>query len=208
MSSSRRAWLIGTCKTSFAVAWAAAGAGCANFGSPHTLVVTNEEIAAAIAKRFPLQRRVLALFDLTLLAPVLSLQPARNRLTVQLSLRLAEPLRHREWQGHLQVDAALRWSADDQTLRLAQVQVQDLVFDESRAGPGDTERLGASVIQRLLEGSVLYRLSAEAQARLQRLGVTPSAVLITERGVEFVLAPVPPDTPHTPVTPVAPAASA
>lgn len=50
------------------------------------------------------------------------------------------------------------------------------------------ERIGHSVAARLLDDLVVYRLTPERRTELARLGVAPSAVTVTARGVEFTLA--------------------
>jgi hypothetical protein len=96
------------------------------------------------------------------------------------------------WQGRLRFEAALRWEPADQTVRLAQVQVQELRADEpSGLSAAAVERVGAALARRMLEDSTLYRLEGEQAARLQRLGVVPDVVAVTAEGLEVRLKPLP-----------------
>jgi hypothetical protein len=96
------------------------------------------------------------------------------------------------WQGRLRFEAALRWEPADQTVRLAQVQVQELRADEpSGLSAAAVERVGAALARRMLEDSTLYRLEGEQAAKLQRLGVVPDAVAVTVDGLEVRLKPLP-----------------
>jgi len=166
--------------------------GCAGFGVPHSLTITQGEIDRRILQEFPQQRRLLEIFDVTLLAPSLALQPERDRVAATVELQVHDRLLDGRWQGRIQFDAGLRWVSQDQTLRLDQVQVRDLAWrDGDGAGRDGAERLAAVVAERMLEGRRLYRLPAEAAARLQRWGVMPGRVDVTERGIEVTLVPLP-----------------
>jgi hypothetical protein len=160
-------------------------AGCAGLGGPPTLVLSQAELQSRVQAHFPLQQRVLDMLDVSLLNPRLQLLPEQQRLAAVLDLRARERLLAGTWQGQLSFDAALRWSAADQTLRLAQVRVQDLALRDPD-GPTRSlaERVGAVLTERALEGLVVYKLAGERWLELQRRGLELGRIEITPRGVE------------------------
>lgn len=188
--------------------------GCASLGGPTVFTLGESELQALVGRAFPQQRRVLELLELELRLPSLRLLPEQNRLALTLALDGRDRLSTRSLQGALSFDTALRWEPSDQTLRLTQVRVQRLSLGLAPSAPlpqgtaapmppspavGNTpagqgglqgvwaERLGQGVVARLLDDLVIYRLSPERRAELARLGVAPSAVTVTARGVEFTL---------------------
>ena len=129
MNAKRRSVAL-LCLSAIAALAAGVGVGCAGLGGPTTVTLRADEIQALVQKSFPRERRLLEVLDVQ----------ARERLLGG------------SWAGRLDFDAALRWDAADQSVRLTQVRVQDLVLTSGgNATRSSTERLGAAVAERLLE---------------------------------------------------------
>lgn len=166
--------------------------GCAGLLGPPTVTLSEAEIAQRMERHFPLDRSLLDVFDVTVSAPRVRLLPERKRLAVVVGVQARNRLLGLHWQGQLDFDAALRWDASDQTVRLDQVRVQDLAFADPGAFNRNTlERLGAALAERVLEGSAIYRLPAERAAQLRAKGYVPGHVDITPRGLEIGFVPLP-----------------
>ena len=170
-------------------------AACSGLTGPTVITLTEAELAALIARSFPITRRMLAVIDVQMLAPQLRLLPAQNRLAVDLTVVSQERLFGRTGRGQLLFDSALRFEPRDATLRLTQVRVQQLTLDSggaavaSQAGPTEpAARLGTALAERVLEDLPIYRVPAERLASLRQLGLQPGAVTITARGLEVTLA--------------------
>jgi hypothetical protein len=168
---------------------AAALASCAGVGGPPKVVLTVSDIERLVQRQFPVDKRLLDLFDVTVNAPRISLLPERNRLAAVTKLQARSILVAGGWQGQLTFDSALRWEPSDQTLRLNQVRVQDLALDNSSPlARSAGERMGAALAERLLEDFALYTLPPERAAQMRALGLSPAAVTVTGRGVEISFA--------------------
>jgi hypothetical protein len=191
---------------------------CAGLTGPTVITLTEAELAALIARSFPITRRVLEVIDVQMLAPRLRLLPAQNRLAVDLTVASQERLFGKTGRGQLVFDSALRFEPRDASVRLTQVRVQQLNLDtgvalppglvapavppavppappgagaaplSSLTGPG--ARLGTVLAERALEDLSIYRVPAERLASLRQLGLQPGAVTITARGLEITLARV------------------
>ena len=165
---------------------------CGHMGAPDKLTLSEAELQDLLQRRFPLEQRLLEVFEVRATAPRLQLLPEVKRLQVVLDLQARERILASVYNGRLDFDAALRWEAADQTVRLDQVRVQNFVLDTpTPPGPRRTaaERVAAALAQRVLEGLVLYRLPAEKLARLDRAGVQPAALVVTRSGLEITFAP-------------------
>jgi hypothetical protein len=184
MSLSRRHVIAATALVATALA------GCAAL-DPHRVTLSQADLQRLLAREFPLQRRVLELFDVTLETPQLQLVPERQRVAAVVNLRARERLLSASWQGQLSFDAALRWQAQDQTLRLSQVRVQDLALADPQAPVRSVaERIAAALVERALEDLAVYRLPAERWLELQRRGLQPGALEISRRGVAITFVPL------------------
>jgi Protein of unknown function (DUF1439) len=189
MHESRRN-LVLSFAASAAAAWTA---GCAVLSLPQRITLTTDDIERQIEREFPLDRRLLEVFDVTLPPPTITLLPDRDRVAAVVDVRVHERLLASEWQGRLAFDAALRWDAGDRTLRMDQVRVRDLALrNPDAASRTAAERVAAVVAERMLDGTPLYRMPADVAARLQRQGMMPGSIGVTAAGIEITLVPFKP----------------
>jgi len=162
---------------------------------PRTVSVSASELQALIAKRFPIERRVLEVFELQLSAPTVRLLPQDNRLATELNLLATDRLSGRSLQGLLGLSFALRYEGADGTLRLMQPRVER--FDVGD-GSGQASRLGAQAqhvvgpwAEQLLDDAVVHRLKNEQLAALRAAGYQPGTLTVTAQGIDVVLMPLP-----------------
>lgn len=166
-------------------------AGCASLLGPQTVHFDLAELDQRLARRFPLERRLLEVLEVTLSRPQLRLLPDRQRLAVELALAGRDRLFGSRFQGRLALETALRYEAADQSLRLAEVTVTALSLGEVGLPPRlDGQRLGPALAALLLEDSVLFRLTPEQLARARRLGLQPQAVQVVAQGIDITLVPI------------------
>ncbi len=170
-------------------------AGCAGLGVPRSIRLSESELQAQLAKRFPMRRSLLDMFDLQLSDPVVRLDAAANRLATELTLSGSERRSGRSLQGRLALDYGLRWEPADGSIRLVQPRVQSLQFgDVPGLSPRRAEmaqRMGIALAERLLDDLVLYRVSAERLAALRSAGFQPGTLQVRPDGLEITIEPLP-----------------
>jgi len=166
--------------------------GCAGLFGPPVITLTQADIERLLQRQFPVERRLLEAFEVSVERPQVRLLADRNRLAAVIDVQVRDRLLGGSWAAQLAFDALLRWEPRDQTVRLAQVRVQDLVLGPSAPVRSITERIGALVVERVLEDLMLYRLAPERAADLQRRGLQPGAVNVTPRGAEITFVPLAP----------------
>ena len=169
-------------------------AACAGLGGPPKLTLSQTELERLLRQSFPREQRLLEVFDVSLQAPRVQLLPQTGRIAALLEVRARERLLQGTWHGQLSFDSTLRWEPSDQTLRLHEVRVQDLVVGDStnlRPSRSSAERLGAAVAERVLENLSVYRLPPDRWLDMQRRGVAPGTVEIGQRGVEITFVQTP-----------------
>lgn len=183
--NTRRNWILAAASGLTALL-----AACSMLDGPRTVTLSESELQQRVERAFPVERRVLEVFDTSLSTPRVTLLPERNRIATELSVAVRERVLGGRWSGQLAFDAALRWDAADQTLRLSEVRVQRFTFDGSGGGRPAAERLASVLTEQMLENRPIYRLTPERAARLEQAGVMPGSVAVTRRGVEVTLQPV------------------
>lgn len=166
-------------------------AGCAGPGVPRSIVLSEAELQAQLARRFPLQRSLLDVYELQLSDPRLRIDGAAGRLATELALQASDKRSGRMLQGRLALDYGLRWEASDASIRLVQPRVDSLqIAPESGLSPRRAEllqRMGSALVARLLDDLALYRVP---EARLQAwrsAGFQPGGLQITPDGVEITI---------------------
>jgi hypothetical protein len=166
-------------------------AGCAALDSPRQFTLEESELQRLVERRFPLDRRMLELLDVTMAAPRLRLLPDSNRVATELEISSRDRVLGMRLSGKLAFDAMLRYEPGDQSLRLKEVRVNELSLAGGAGSSRSTvERLGAVVAERVLEDFSVYTLPPDRAARLLQAGVQPASVAVTRRGVEVTLQPV------------------
>jgi hypothetical protein len=167
-------------------------AACA--GVPRSITLSEAELQAQLARRFPMQRSLFDSIDLQLSDPRLRVDAAASRLATELQLQASERRSGRSLQGRLALDYGLRFEPADASIRLVQPRIDSLeLATDAALAPRRAElvqRLGAALAERLLDDLVLYRVPESRLQALRSAGVQPAALRITADGVEITFAPV------------------
>jgi len=159
---------------------------------PHTVELSQARLQELVARRFPVDKRVLDMIDLTLDAPRVGLQPEANRISVEVALhaKAGGPIQTR-LSGSLLVSEALRFEPADNTIRLVDVEVERFVIDGLPSSwQRQLDRLGKPLARGLLEDQVLYTLRDKDVAAMNGRGLRPGDLRVTASGIEITLLPV------------------
>ena len=168
-------------------------AGCAAIFGPRTVEVSQAQLEGLLARRFPLTRRVLEIFDVTVSAPRLRLLPEANRIATDFDLASADRLLRSEHRGSLALSFGLRFEPGDNTLRVTQVKVERLQIDGAPAPlQRHLERLGTLFVDQALDDQVIHTLRAKDVEAVQGRGYRPSEWRVTPHGLRVTLLPIEP----------------
>jgi hypothetical protein len=158
---------------------------------PRTLSLSQAQMEAALAKRFPFNGEFAKLIDVQALAPKLRLLPESNRIATDLTLALSPKIIGGKFSGALSVDSALRFEPSDGTVRLANPRVSkfDITGLSGNVERGlDLQRIGQLVIEQALNDFIVHTVKPED---LKRGGTTwkPGEFKVTSSGLELTLTP-------------------
>lgn len=154
------------------------------------ITVAEADLQRLVETQFPLQQTFQGALDVTFSHPRMRLLGAQGRLGGLFDLAARDRLFGNRWTGRLDLDAVPRWQREDRSVRLNQVQVRRFEVDEPVAAIREQiQRLGPGMAQTFLEGVAVWTLPEQQQALLDQLGMEPSEVSVTPRGLEIRLAP-------------------
>lgn len=85
----------------------AALASCASLVGPRQIAIPLAKLQAGLERRFPLDNRVLELFDIALSRPQLSLQAGSDRVALAMDAVVAPPFLKQSWRGSLALSGRL-----------------------------------------------------------------------------------------------------
>ena len=168
-----------------------------------SITLTEAELNDALAQRFPLQRSLHGLVQLSLSQPRVQLVPSAQRLRTRVRLRVAEPFTGQAHEGDVQLLHGLRFEASDRSLRMTGVQVEQLSFPSV---PEPYRRMlleqAPPLLAQALAEQPLYTAKPEQTALLDGLGFAIGALQVTPQGLRVVLTPAlmapPAETPARP----------
>lgn len=176
--------------------------GCASWMGPRTVDVSQADMQAKLAQKFPIQRQVLGYLNITASAPQLRTLPADNRLSAQVALLIDDTMFNKQHSGHVRGSFALRYEPGDHTIRLDQVRLDELAMPTLPSYFLDAlQRLGNQVARDALQGFVIKKLRPEELQRADRLGYEVKGLRVTAGGLAIDLVPkadppTPPATAH------------
>jgi hypothetical protein len=166
--------------------------GCAAVLGPRNIEVSQQRLQERVARRFPVTRRYLELFDVTIATPRLTLLPEANRIATQLDVSASDRLLRRPLNGSMDLTYALRFEPADNTVRLADVRVVSFLLADV-PGPLQNQlgRIGRLIAEEMLDGQVVHTLDPEDVKNAQGRGYQPGELKVTPRGLTLTLNPSP-----------------
>ena len=146
-------------------------AACGELWGPRTVRIGLEPLQRALSAQFPVDRRVLELFDVHVSAPSLAVAPGAQRLTTEFELQITPRLGRGTHRGLLVISHGLRYESGDRSVRLVEPRLERVELDGSPVSLQRALELGGlQMAEQLLDDRTLYRLSSQDLARLQGLG--------------------------------------
>ena len=165
---------------------------CAAVLGPRNIEVSQQRLQELVARRFPVNKRYLELFDVTISTPRLTLLPEANRIATQLDVTAIDRLLRRPMNGSMDLNYALRFEPADNTVRLADVRVDSFQIGDA-PGPlqNQLNRIGRLLAEEMLDGEVVHTLRPEDVKNAQGRGYQPGELKVTPRGLVLTLNPIP-----------------
>lgn len=173
-----------------AAPWALTACGSLPVG-PRQVDISEKKLLALVSKPFPLQKRYLELFEVTLSEPALRLMPEQNRIGTRLNFMASTVLnRAQPWAGQMELSYGLRYQASDLTVRLDAVRLEG--FQLAGVPPSYAQALrgaGTQLAEDLLQNLVVHRFEPEDLKRVDGMGYQPGTLTVVPGGLRLQLDP-------------------
>ncbi len=169
-----------------------AAAGQAAPGSK-VYTVPPADMQEAVAKRFPVKKRLADLIDITVLTPRLALLSEANRLGTDVDLDFLDRLGGRSYKGTMSLDYGLRFERSDNSVRMTGVRVRNVRL--ANVPPAYNELLMQTMPQlaeQLLADYAIHTFSEQDMMLVSGLGFEPGEIKVTPQGLRVTLDPMMP----------------
>lgn len=137
--------------------------GCASLLPPQEIEIPLSRLQQSLQKKFPYTERYFSLLDVTLSNPVLSTQPAADRMLIALDAQVLPPLIKTPWQGELLVSGSLRIDPARRVVLLTEPRLENIKLDAVTGNyTSRVARLGKQLAEDLIGEAVLYTFAPDA----------------------------------------------
>lgn len=137
--------------------------GCASLLPPQEIEIPLSRLQQSVQKKFPYTERYFSLLDVTLSNPVLSTQPAADRMLIALDAQVLPPLIKTPWQGELLVSGSLRIDPARRVVLLTEPRLENIKLDAVTGNyTSRVARLGKQLAEDLIGEAVLYTFAPDA----------------------------------------------
>jgi hypothetical protein len=150
---------------------------------PDHYTFSQQQVQDAVQRKFPYQRTVSQVFDVTLANPVVGLLPDTNRVSVRLDARLASPFIGQPVNGVFTLSSQLEYDAASHSVVLTSPSVDSVnVSGDAQAYTQQINAAAALLATQLLTRYPVYTFKPE---QLQFAGVSyePGTITVLTNGI-------------------------
>ncbi|HZX29497.1 MAG TPA: DUF1439 domain-containing protein [Telluria sp.] len=165
-------------------------AGCAGLLGPRQASIPVERMQASLDRRFPLNQRLLEVFDIVLTHPRITLLPDQGRVALDMEAALAPRFGGADWRGALSLSGRLELDQGRNAVLLRDGRIDQFYLD--RLDPSTQKqmtRLANVLLDRVVRDLVVYQFRPE-DLRLAGVQFVPTRLVTTAGAVEVTLEPV------------------
>lgn len=161
---------------------------CASVFGPRQVDIPLHKLQAGLERRFPINERLLQLFDVQLTRPQLAIQPDQDRIALAVDASVAPPFA-RAWTGNLGFSGRLYVDPGRNAVMMAEPRV-----DSVRLGAGNAEaerqllRVANGLIETVARDLPVYTFKQD-ELRYAGVQFTPTRIQTTASGVTVTLEP-------------------
>ncbi|MFP5393385.1 MAG: DUF1439 domain-containing protein [Gammaproteobacteria bacterium] len=182
--------LIHTTGRLLLLACAATLASCAGLVGPREVEVPLAKLQAGLDKRFPLNNRLMELFDVQLTHPLVSLQPDSGRVGLSMDASVAPPFVRQSWRGAMALSGRLYIDAARGAVLMAEPRLDRFAIEGIDAARQQQFQKAANVLMREVATDLpIYHFKME-DLRYAGVQFVPTRIAATSSGLRVTVEPV------------------
>jgi hypothetical protein len=164
-------------------------ASCATIMGPREVELPLDKLQAGLDRRFPMNNRMLELFDVRLSRPMLSLIPERDRVALTMHAEVAPPFLRQSWNGSLDLSGRLYVDAARGGVFMAEPRVERFVIDGINESYQRQLTKAANILMdKVIDDVPVYSFRME-DLRYGGVQFVPTRMTTTSRGLAITLEP-------------------
>jgi hypothetical protein len=164
-------------------------ASCATIIGPRQIELPLDKLQAGLDRRFPMNNRMLELFDVRLSRPMLSLIPERDRVALTMQAAVAPPFLKQSWNGSLDLSGRLYVDAARGAVFMAEPRVERFVIDGiNESYQRQMTKVANILMDKVIDDVPVYSFRME-DLRYGGVQFVPTRMTTTSRGLLVTLEP-------------------
>ncbi|MGH8854115.1 MAG: DUF1439 domain-containing protein [Telluria sp.] len=163
-------------------------AGCAGLTGPRQVELPLHKLQAGLERRFPLNKRLMELFEVRLSRPLLSVEPGTGRVALALDASVAPPFSRDVWSGSLAFSGRLVVDPGRAAVMMAEPHVDRLALGAGREAERQLARVANSLADLVVRDLPVYTFNPD-DLRYAGVQFIPTRIETTRSGLLVTLEP-------------------
>ncbi|MCC6070588.1 DUF1439 domain-containing protein [Massilia sp. GCM10020059] len=165
-------------------------ASCANVFGPRQVELPLHKLQAGMERRFPLNNRVLELFEIRLTRPQLALLPDTNRVALTMDASVAPPFLRQSWTGTMAMSGRLYVDAARGAVMMAEPRVDQFAIDGmDQSRQRQVTKVANVLVDQLVRDTPVYSFRPE-DLRYAGVQFVPTRITAARDALLVTLEPV------------------
>ena len=165
-------------------------ASCASVFGPRQVELPLHKLQAGMERRFPLNNRVLELFEIELTRPQLALLPDTNRVALTMDASVAPPFLRKSWTGSMAMSGRLYVDAARGAVMMAEPRVDRFAVDGmDSSGQRQVTKVANLLVDQLVRDTPVYSFRPE-DLRYAGVQFVPTRITAARNALVVTLEPV------------------
>lgn len=162
-------------------------AGCAG---PRQVELPLSKLQAGVERRFPVQNRMMELFDIRLTSPQVQLLPESNRVGLAMDASVAPPFINQSWRGRMALSGRLYIDPARSAVLMAEPRVNNFNIEGVDVGrQRQLEKVANALMEKIVTDIPVYSFRPE-ELRYAGVQFTPTGIRTTASGLVVTVEPV------------------
>ncbi len=158
-------------------------ASCASIIGPREIEVPVQKLQSGLEKRFPLNHRMLDLFEVALTRPQLAVQHDSGRVGITMDAMVAPAFMRRSWRGNMALSGRLYLDAARNAVLMGEPRVDRFQIDGvDDAGQRQIAKVANLLMEKVVADVPLYHFRPE-ELRYGGVQFIPTRITTTPRGL-------------------------